>query len=169
MDIQRAVNHLTSLGFRLPFAVTPGLFPGGIDSEFDIIRWRDRVWNPPEELSHLPEYSQSDTEASKKFSWRQIVWADGVAELEDSRRGYLESLDSVATIKIARLYHPDAPDNRNKEWQVRLSGVDLTNEDTQRVQIVKTYRKFKTDIEAASTIVELTEIKVRIDAAGLGS
>ena len=76
-------------------------------------------------------------------------------------------LDEIATARIAGLYHPDAARDRNKEWQARLSGADLADKDAQRLRIIEAYGGFKTEIEAASTLAELTEIEVRRDAAGL--
>ena len=159
MNIQRAINHLISLGFRLPYDVMPGSAPGALDSEFDEARWLAYQWNPPEGLAHLAEFSELDPDASTKFSWRQIVWADGLAEIEEARADFLRQLDEIATARIAGLYHPDAAGDRNKEWQVRLSGADLADKDVQRLRIIEAYGGFKAEIEAASTLAELTEIE----------
>ena len=80
----------------------------------------------------------------------------------------LRLLDQIATARIAGLYHPDAARDRNKEWQARLSGVDLADKDAQRLRIIEAYGGFKAEIEAASTLAELTEIEERRDAAGFG-
>ena len=167
MDIQRAVNHLVLIGSRLPYGVMPGSFPGGLDSEFSEERWLAYRFDPPQELAHLPEFSEPDPDASAKFSWRQIVWADRVAEIEEARADFLRQLDKIATAHIAGLYHPDAARDRNKEWQARLSGADFADKDVKRLRIIKAYGGFKAEIEAASTLAELTEIEVRRDAAGL--
>ena len=169
MDIQRAINHLVSLGFKLPYNITPGSFPGGIDSEFDAERWLTMDFNPPNDLAHLSDFSKPDLEASAKFSWRQIMWADGVAELEETRVACFSRLDEITTAHIANLYHPDGSRNRNKEWQIRLSGIDLTDKDAQRLRTIKVYDGLKSDIKAATTLAELAEIEGRRDAAGLGS
>ena len=161
---------LSSIGVTLPYGVTPGSFPGGIDSEFTEREWAQYQWNPPQGLAHVSEYADVDTgpKVSAKFSWQQIMWADGVAELKETRADCLRQLDGIGTARIAELYHPDAARDRNKEWQVRLSGVDLTAQDAERAQIIEVYRTLKADIERASTLAELTGIKVRRDAAGLG-
>ena len=168
MDIQRAIGYLVSIGFQLPYGVTPGSVPGGLDSEFNEARWLAYGFNPPDGIVHLPEFSVPDPEASGKFSWRQIVWADGMGEIEEARAGFLSQLDREATSRIAGLYHPDGARDRNKEWQVRLSGADLVDKDAQRLRIIEAYGGFKAEIEAAATLTELTEIEVRRDAAGLG-
>ena len=80
----------------------------------------------------------------------------------------LQSLDDVATRKIAGIYHPEAGRDRNKEWQVRLSGGDLTAHDAQRDLIIEVYRRIKGNIEAATTLARLKEIEGSRDAAGLG-
>ena len=167
MDIQRAVNYMLSLGFQLPYGALPGSIPGGLESEFDEARWLAYQWNPPEGLAYLAEFSEPDLNASTKFSWRQIVWADGVGKIENARIGSLTQLDQIATARIADLYHPDAARDRNKEWQVRLSGADLAEEDAERLRIIEAYGGLKAEIEAAATLTELTEIEVLRDAAGL--
>ena len=169
MNIQRAIDHLVSKGLILPYELAPGSFPGGINSNFDEERWLRYTYNPLPGTSHLPEYNLVDTEASPKPTWQGIIEADALAELAETRGQRLVMLDQIATARIANLYHPDAAQNRNKEWQARLSGVDLANEDTQRVLIITAYRGFKIEIEAATSPEELTEIEVRVNAAGLGS
>ena len=52
--------------------------------------------------------------------------------------------------------------DRNKEWQARLSGVDLADKDAQRLRIIEAYGGLKAEIEAASTLAELTEIEGRM-------
>ena len=169
MDIQRAINYLATLGLKAPYGIIPGTFPGGLDSDFSEDSWNVHQWNPPPGLAHLPEYAESDPTASMKFPWQQIIWADEKGALSIAQSDCLLSLDYSTTAHIANLYHPDGSWNRNKEWQVRLSGIDLTSKDIERLKIIKVYGGFKIDIEAATTLAELTEIEGRIDAAGLGS
>ena len=108
MDIQRAINHMLSLGFTLPYGVMPGTVPGGLNADFDEARWLQYEWNPPGGLAHLPEFADPDPEAFAKLSWRQTVWADGAGELAETRSRCLQSLDQIATVRIAIVYHPDA-------------------------------------------------------------
>ena len=164
MDIQRAVNYLVLIGFRLPYGVMPGSFPGGIDSEFSEERWLAYKFEPPQGLAHLPEFSAPSPSASAKFSWRQIVWADGIAEIEEARADFLRQLDEIATTRIAGLYHPDAARNRNKEWQVRLSGIDLTVQDTERVRLIMVHDDLTTRLTTATTLAELNALDITDDA-----
>ena len=164
MDIQRAVNHILSPGFRLPYGVMPGSFPGGEDSEFDEARWLAYQWNPPEGLAHLPEFSEPDPNVSVKFSWQQIVQADGVAEIEEAREDLLRQLNEIATARIASLYHPDAAQNRNKEWQVRLSGVSLTVQDTERIRLIAVHDNLAAQLTTAATLTDLEAIDLTDDA-----
>ena len=169
MDIQHAINYLNSLGLRTPYDVMPGSFPGGVNSDFSEDSWNAYQWNPPLDLVHLPEYAEFDPMAAIKFTWQQIILADKEGVFNIAQSDCLRLLDDIVTAYIANLYHPDGSRNRDKEWQVRLSGIDLTDKDAQRLKTIKVYDGFKIDIEAATTLVELTEIEVRIDAAGLGS
>ena len=169
MDIQLAIDYLATLGLNAPYNVMPGSFPGGSNSEFSEYSWYSYQWNPVPGLVHLPEYAEPDPEAAMKFSWQQLVWADEKGFFLDARSDRLRSLDYIVTAFIANIYHPDGSQDRNKEWQVRLSGVDLTDKDAQRLLTIKVYDGFKSDIEAATTLAELTEIEERIDAAGLSS
>ena len=120
-------------------------------------------WNPPEFLPTTPallqEFGDTDTDASDKPTWQELVAAKDLGLLPRARGNALASLDDVATRRIAGLYHPDGPRDRNKEWQIRLSGVDLADKDAQRLRIIEAYGGFKAEIEAASTLAELTEIE----------
>ena len=162
MDIQRAIAHLVSEGLVLPYGLMPGSYPGGVNPNFDEERWPRFIYNPPPGLSYLPEYSAFDSEASAKPSWQEVVEADAIAELAETRSQYLRQLDTMATARIATLYHPDAAQDRNKEWQVRLSGITLTTQDEQRVQIVEIYQGLKADIMAASSLSELSIIPIHL-------
>ena len=172
-EFQVAIGHLQSEGYRPPYGVLPGSRPGGIVEAVGTswAQWRLYEWNPPEFLPITPallqEFGDTDTDASDKPTWQDLVGAKERGMLVDARAEYLRLLDEIATARIASLYHPDAARDRNKEWQVRLSGADLADKDVQRLRIIEAYGGFKAEIEAASTLAELTEIEVRRDAAGL--
>ena len=169
MNIQRAINYLATLGLNAPYNVMPGSFPGGSNSDFSEYSWNLYRWNPLPGLVHLPEYAEPDPEAAMKFPWQQLVWADEKGAFLDAQSDLLQSLDYIVTSYIANLYHPDGSQDRNKEWQVRLSGIDLTDKDAQRLLTIKVYDGFKSDIEAATTLEEFNGIEERINAAGLSS
>ena len=171
---QVAIAHLREEGLSLPYASIPGSRPGGIVDAVGTswAQWRLYAWNPPEFLPITPallqEFGDTDTDASDKPTWREIVVAKNAGLLSEARADCLRSLDGVATRKIAGIYHPQAGGDRNKEWQVRLSGSDLTDHDAQRERIIEVYRGIKANIETATTLARLEEIEGSRDAAGLG-
>ena len=75
--------------------------------------------------------------------------------LAEKREDLLQVVDEQATRRIALVYHPKADRNRDKEWQVRLSGVDLTAEDAQRVRLIGAHDAIKLQLEAALTLEEI--------------
>ena len=172
-EFQVAIAHLQEEGLSLPYGAIPGSRPGGIVDAVGTswAQWRPYEWNPPEFLPITPallqEFGDTDTDASDKPTWQELVGAKERGMLSDARAEYLRLLDEIATARIASLYHPDAARDRNKEWQVRLSGADFADKDVQRLRIIEAYGGFKTEIEAASTLADLAEIEARRDAAGL--
>ena len=100
MDIQRACNYLVSLGFRLPYEVIPGSFPGGVDTEFSEETWLEYVWNPPSGLG----YDAPDLGASTKFSWDQILWADFEDSWADLRTELTQFLNHECKRRITENY-----------------------------------------------------------------
>ena len=134
MQITRGIMRMVEGGLiTLPHGAYPGTFPGGLNDEFDQARWDAYQWNPPE---GLPEYRTPDPAASPKPTWAQLVEADGQAALADLRARKVLEANEEATCRIARLYHHNAWPDRSKEWQVRLSGVDITAQDAQRNRLV---------------------------------
>ena len=154
MDIQRAINYLATIGLNAPYNIMPGSFPGGSNSVFSEYSWDLYRWDPVPGLVHLPEYAEPDPAAAMKFPWQQIVWADEKGLLLDSRNGLLQLLDQIATARIAKLYHPNGSQDRNKEWQVRLSGIVLTVQDAERERLSVKYHAHKTWIEDVSRTQE---------------
>ena len=73
-------------------------------------------------------------------------------------------LSSEATNRIAIVYHSQAARNRSKEWQVRLSGVDLTEQDIERVRLITVHDMLEVQIKAAETLAILEAIDVESDA-----
>ena len=164
MDIQRAINYIVSLGYRLPYGIMPGTIPGSQNSNFDQSRWDAYQYNPPEGLAHLSEFAESDSNVHNKLTWDQIIIADSLGELAETRSQYLRQLNEIATARIANLYHPDAAQNRNKEWQVRLSGVSLTVQDTERVRLIAVHDNLAARFTTATTLTDLEAIDLTDDA-----
>ena len=156
MDIQRAINWLIeNEGFRLPHGVIPGSRPGGQDTDFDEERWNQTRFNPP---SALPDLDTLDPNASPKPTWARLVEVDGIASLAGLRDERVYQANAEATRRIAVNYHPMADMDRNKEWQVRFSGDDLTAENAERARLVTVCHNIETRIAAATTEAELNAI-----------
>ena len=124
-------------------------------------------FNPPGLLFQEPQFSDfsmPDPEAGPKPSWDNIVEAWERSQPINLRAEKLRGLDEEATARIARLYHPLANQYPNKEWQVRLSGIDLTVQDTERVRLIMVYDDLAARLTAATTLAELEAIDVTDDA-----
>ena len=67
------------------------------------------------------------------------------------------------------MYHPKAAVNRNREWEVRFSGIDLTIQDSKRTQLTTIHNTNKIAITAAITLIELKSIDVETDAGWITS
>ena len=165
MDIQNAIQHLQeTVGLILPYGVIPGSYLGGLNSDFDEARWNEYSWNPPDYLNDIPEFELQDPAASEKPTWAELVEANGVAVLADLRSNKMYQVNFEATRRIAAIYHPDAARDRNKEWQVRLSGTDLTIQDAERIRLVTVCHNIETRISDASTEEELNTIDPTADS-----
>ena len=89
-----------------------------------------------ERIPHgLPE-QQEDKTASNKPTWTELETADEEAEFEEHKERLRTVLDEEATRRIAVAYHPGAAERPEKEWQVRMSGKDLTAPDAERKRLI---------------------------------
>ena len=147
MDVQRACRHMVSLGFRLPHGVMPGSYPGGVDPDFTQAEWLDYGWNPVPGMDHLPGTAGFDPEASAKFSWRQLVWADGQGELRERRRDLLNETREEARARITAAY---AADDWDDEVRRRLAGRNTAEQDAERERLRTRFRALKWRYEAMS-------------------
>lgn len=159
MDIQRPILYLEESGFKLPYGIIPGSFPGGINSEFTKERWESIIYNPPDQF---PEYVHPDHAASPQPTWAELEAADLAAETRDFREELIEQVNEEATVRISRLYHSSG--SRNKEFQVRLSGRDLTKQDAEREKLVDRCHVLEERLMKAATLTELQAIDVTDDA-----
>ena len=166
-----AIGHLQSEGYRPPYGVLHrGHGRAGSSRRVGTswAQWRRYEWNPPEFLPITPallqEYGDTDTDASDKPTWQELVAAKDVGLLTERRASLLRELDVEATERIARLYHPLGARERNKEWQVRLSGADLARQDGERVRMVAVYHALAGEIRLALNMDELAAIDVTEDS-----
>lgn len=144
MDVRRACRHMVSLGFRLPHGVMPGSRPGGIDPDFTRAEWLDYAWNPIPGMDGLPGTAGFDPQASAKFSWRQLVWADREGELLELRERLAREVDQEARARITAAYGADDWDD---EIQRRLAGRHTAAQDTERDRLRAKYQALKKGFE----------------------
>ena len=158
MNILPAINYMISIGFRLPYGVIPGSYPGGINPDFNFETWGDYAWNPP------IGYDEIDDECSAKFSWRQILWAFGEAVTETLKKDLTLKANLQCTQRIALAYHAGANYDRSKEWQARLNpNADLSVPNAERVRLIEVCHGLEARIEAAVGSYELESIVVEDD------
>ena len=154
MIIKPALDYLVDhSGLIFPHGILPGTVPTGIRFEFTEIQWEAYIWNP----------EPADPNASIKPTWIQLTEAENNAIILDLRTNLLEQNDIQATNRIAILYHPKAAVDRNREWEVRFSGINLTVQDSKRIQLTTIHNTNKITITAAVTLIELKGIDVESD------
>ena len=163
MDIQFAINWLrVNEGLILPHGLLPRTYPGGIDTEFSQQEWEAWGWNPithPETLTIAPTISGIDPDASLiKPTWVALMAADGKSKFGEARLNLLYELNIECTNRVAKLYHPRGHLDRNKEWQVRLSGSIPLGADETRVRLISVHTTLKAQAIAASSMAELGAI-----------
>ena len=154
-----ALHHL---GIRLPYGLDPGSIPGGWNAPLTQEDWDDYQWNPPEYMTH--EYPDADPDASDKPTWQQILDASIPAKQGRISNNLIFTANQEVTRRIALAYHPLAGRARNKEWQVRLSGIDLTAQDAERVRLIAVCHAIEVRINAATTTTQLEAIDIASDS-----
>ena len=143
-------------GLRLPYQVTPGAIPGGLDGRIfaDDESWEDYQWNPPDYL----DYDEPDPQASPKPTFLAIEAAARAADLLDRQAGLKRRFKKACHEKIAAAYHPQAATDPHREWEVRLSGQDTTAADAERARLVARYQQYRQQIDEAVDIVHLAPL-----------
>lgn len=123
MNIQRACNYMVSIGYKLPYGLLPGSYPGGVNLEFTEEEWENYWWNPPR------GYELPDPECSSKFSWRQLIWADVQAKRVQLPEQWSRELRAECHRRITQAYEAD--DAQDEIWK-RLRGDNTPEQDTER-------------------------------------
>ena len=155
MIIKPALDYLVNnSGLIFPHGILPGTVLTGIRFKFTKKQWEAYVWNP----------EPADPNASIKPTWIELIQAESNASILDLRINLLEQNDIQATNRIAILYHPKAATDRNREWEVRFSGIDLTVQNSKRIQLTTIHNTNKITITAAVTLIELKSIDVETDS-----
>ena len=162
MNANELVLALRHLGITLPYGLDPGSIPGGWDAPLTLDEWNNYQWNPPEYMTS--QYTEADPDASDKPTWQEITDAVVPAKLARMSMHLIEQVNSEVTNRIAVNYHPQAGRDRNKEWEVRLSGADLTHKNTERARLIAVCHAIEVRINAATTIEQLDAIDIESDS-----
>ena len=123
--------------------------------------WDAYRWNPPGEYPYNTN-SPPDPNASPKPTWQELVDANAAYKLIDRRTICLSHAYQAATQRIALLYHPEADFRPEREWQVRLSGEDVSAMDEKRERLISVYDTLKVRIENGTTVAEFDAIEADI-------
>ena len=114
---------------------------------------------PPEGIDRLAE-----EDASAKPSWVKITNALALVQHRDRSEHLILQANDESTRRIALAYHPLAGRDRNKEWQVRLSEIDLATKDAERVRLIAVCHAIEASINAATTTAQLDAIDITSDS-----
>ena len=95
---------------------------------------------------------------SAKPTWADLQSWDRTDRLAALPSELVKAVNEQCADRIAKAYHPGGARDRNKEWQVRLSGVGTAVEDVERVRLIAVCHAFEAKIRAATTIAEYEAI-----------
>ena len=152
-EFHEAIEELrTHNGLKLPFDLTPGT---AIDGNFPLnakYLWDDYVWNPPEYLFTLPEYTTSDLLASPKPSWEMLEGALDKKRFREAKEEKLKELDEITTMRICQAY---GCSNFNDELKLRLRGGQTQAQDDERDRLRAVYHVVKAQLKP----LRMSEVK----------
>ena len=123
---------------------------------------------PPRYLFHIILHPPNAA-TSAKPTWADLQsWerADRLAALPGE---LVWQVNKQCTDRIAKAYHPGAARNRNKEWQVRLSGINTVAQDAERVRLIAICHAFEAKIRAAATLTQYEAIDSASEALWSGA
>lgn len=171
----RAIGSLSSAGIAIPGNGTPdplldrtaiterpseqSLYEWIITEE----KWNLLSWNPfIVVVDYLPtEWAFQQIEGSTVV---KPTWAELLEHYESKLRSRrVESANIEAKRRIAINYHPSAGIDRHKEWETRLSGIDLTEKDLERDRLRAVCKNLEERIASATTLEQVEAIEVRSD------
>lgn len=162
IDVNKSIVWLIeNQSLSLPYGFLPGMNHGGQNLIDTQAKWNAYTWNPPQYLS---SFNTADPNASAKPTWAELVSAHNAANLSDTRRQLVELANAEVTNRIAKNYHPQAHLDRNKEWETRLSGDDMTAKDAERTRLIAVCHTLEASINAATTVTALEAIDVTSDS-----
>ena len=159
IDIPALCAWLVGKGeLRVPWNLAPGddpFSPIPLSSESD---YENYQWNPPQ---LVPDMGYDEI-ASPKPTWAWLVEKWDEMRVEQLQSEINTELNDQATTRIGFVYHEDAQRYPDKEWHVRLSGVDLTRQDAERLRLIGKYQEGKAQCEVATNAEELGALLARV-------
>ena len=122
---------------------------------------------PPRYFYHIILHPPNPATSAKP------TWADLQSWHQAYRLGWLPGelvwqVNDQCTRRIAETYHHAARD-RNKEWQVRLSGINTVAQDAERVRLIAVCHAFEAKIRAAATLTQYEAIDPASEALWSGA
>ena len=156
------VYLIQTTDIKMPYGYYPNYDLPGIDWWCNQERWEESWrWNP-ENTYYKNPIPDPDPNASPKPTWQEMLDAYTAYKLIDRRTICLGLAYQAATQRIALLYHPKAVEQPEREWQVRLSGEDVSAMDEKRVGLISVYDTLKARIENGTTVAEFDAIEADI-------
>ena len=178
-EFTRAMQYLADTTSGIwPHGITPMtafylLSDGGVRSEQQYPateqEWLDYGYNPPGRgLAHKPAADDNSSVRSKP-TYAGLVAAALAGHLAELPLYLVEQVNRQCTDRIAEAYHPGAAEDRHREWQVRLSGVNTATQDAERVRLIAVCHAFEVKISAAVTLAEFEAINPDSEALWSGA
>ena len=162
-QLQLAISNLVEKeGLILPHGVFPGSLPGGVVSNIaeNQAVWNTYDWDPPKFLSHLPDFSVVDTNASDKPTYVALMVASGAGELDELKGRLLYLLKEETRRRVILAYEASSFED---ELMIRLRGEGTPAQDIERDRLRTVYRGLKTTINAGS-LSKLQALDIQSDS-----
>lgn len=150
-------------------APTTGAFPSIEDMESWVVtetKWAALSWSPVVTPVHEADGSWSWQKYREPGVSRKPTWTVAMRIFQRWMRStFLPQVIGVyASRHIARVYHPDAGEDRNKEWEVRFGGGDMTKKDAERKRMIAVCHALEAQVKAAATLAQLEAIDYHSDS-----
>ena len=163
LNLDLITAYLTSYtDFKAPYDMVPGEAPDDKSNHwFTELEWEQYQYNPPQYFQgddRFPELQGADPNASLKPTWKQLVEADKEGDIKYHKDNAYRFCEVQTTLRIGKLYHSEAEEYPNKEYQVRLSNADTAEADEKRLEYIRICHVFEGRIERATTVKQLEKI-----------
>ena len=151
----------------------PGLVPQrfGYDQQHPATEqeWLDYGYNPPGRGLVAHPLADDSSSVRSKPTYAELVAAAMAEHLVGLPSDLVLRVNRQCTDRIAKVYNWYAAEDRNKEWQVRLSGINTVAQDAERVRLIAVCHAFETKISAAATLTQYEAIDPESEAVWSGA